>query len=567
MKRRNILAFILTMLLVFSMIGCAKSDKPNLLICYAGTQADEFGGEVYAACAEGMSGAYDCTLLELGSSADSYEETFSSALAGDVYDKIVIVGKEAYSGLSSYIKKNKGKSFIALDCRLTEIPSNVAAVEFSPEQFGYLGARVSAASEGKPIGYISLSSGTFENRILYGFLQGTEEEVFVKFIEERSNVLKAMDYADQIYESGAEALFDHSGRNSLGTLESAYRQGKPVFYGGVNLRTAASKSKSEEMLASIGGGVEKDYERAFSLVCDASVQYASGESAELTAEQGVFRTTIDSAAQVKKLSENEDDFLQQYAERVSQLDNRYTPQYTVEANYHEAVPSCADTNDWKYKPRAGSNNGIKPADWKSVGVWATIYLQEGCEPVSNTGIEFQDMRIWAYTESIGWKLLEHANPVGSFYDENFTDDSHNTFMSNYINYASEKRTRIKLDYATVGYNYHPFGSQIDLVASGFLNSDGSVKNGDTLYIFSEMSIRLCVWDQAVEQDIDDAKYVANIGADWWREVGLQWTPDWNSNKDVCVGQFRTITKDWKKLYMTNVPSEKYDEIFADFTFE
>ena len=67
--------------------------------------------------------------------------------------------------------------------------------------------------------------------------------------------------------------------------------------------------------------------------------------------------------------------------------------------------------------------------------------------------------------------------------------------------------------------------------------------------------------------IENAKYVANIGADWWREKGLQWTPDWNSNKDVCVGQFRTITPEWKKLYMTNVPAAEYEEVFATFPFD
>ena len=196
-----------------------------------------------------------------------------------------------------------------------------------------------------------------------------------------------------------------------------------------------------------------------------------------------------------------------------------------------------------------------------------IYLQQDQKPVSNTGIEFQNMKLWAYTRTTGWVLLEHANPKGAFYDEDFSGDAHKNFLSNFINYESEKRTRIKLDYGTLGYNYHPFGSQIDLVAAGLLNPDGSVINGDTLYILSEMDIRLCVWDASQPSDMDDAKYVANIGADWWREKGLSWTPDWNSNKDVCVGQFRTITKVWKRLYMTNVPSDLYEEIFRDFPFD
>lgn len=578
MIRKRFTVFALTVCVSLGLFGgCSFGNGPDLLFCYAGNSSDEFGGSVYAQAISSLGKKCDATVLELGSDQNSFKNGLSEALSKREYEAVVVVGETAYQGLASYIKSYKGMNFVALDCRLSDFPSNVAAVEFAPEEFGYLGGGIAAAglADGEGVGYLSSVRNSFDNRVLYGFLQGVNGgekgcEVVAKYVEEKTNVVKATDYVREMYDLGASRVFDTSGRSALGSLESAKAAGKELVYGGVDLLEAAAQSKGADVLTAVCGGVKKNYAAAASEICKmVKSGLETGKSYELGVRDGAF-DVVGAAAEtvgLKTLSGNESEFETLREALVVDEDAAYTPQHSVDAAYHEAVPSCADTNDWKYKPRAGENNGMKPLGWKGVGVWATIYLQDGRSPVSNTGIEFRNMRIWAYTKTLGWKLLEHANPTGAFYDENFSGDSHTSFVSNYINYASEKRTRIKLDYSTIGYNYHPFGSQIDLEEEGFLDANGDVLGGDTLYIFSEMEIRLCVWDSAVASDIDDAKYVANVGADWWREVGLGWTPDWNSNKDVCVGQFRTIAKNWKKLYMTNVPSDKYGEIFESFPFD
>ena len=570
MKKLTALFSAFCVFMCFEFSACTDmfaDNRQEVLLCYAGDDTDEFGGGVYREAVESLKCGFQ--VLELGSNANTYRNDVAEALSKKDYKAVVVAGAEAYNGLYSYIKSYKGMNFIALDCRLKEIRDNVAAVEFDPEEFGYLGGRLVAEGTETKVGYLSSVRNAFDNRVLYGFLQGVgEKDVAVKYTEEQSNIVKAKDYVSAMYQSGVARVFDTSGRSSLGSLDGAYAQGGKIVYGGVNLTEAASEARDKATVNTIVGGVEKNYAAALTKI-GAMVKdgLQTGKTTCLTVSDGAYLVNGTEAQKVtvKPLSGNETDFAT-LAKRINEDVVAYTPQYTVEAAYHEAVPSCADTNDWKYAPRAGSGNGMKPVGWKGVGVWSTIYLQEGQTPVSNTGIEFQNMKIWAYTKTIGWKLLEHANPTGSFYDEDFSNDSHASFISNYFNDSQEKRTRIKFDYSTLGYNYHPFGSQIDLVEAGFLNEDGSVKNGDALYILSEMDIRLCVWDASIPSDIDDAKFVANIGADWWREKGLNWTPDWNSNKDVCVGQFRTITKDWKKLYMTNVPSGQYEEVFKTFPF-
>lgn len=574
--KKIFIALIVLLLSFCAFSGCGQDSKESIdiLFCYANSSADEFGGKVYESAINQLDNK-GSKIVELGVNPDTFVSTLNQEVSKKNYKAIVIIGKSAYEGLETYIKSFKGMNFIALDCNLTNLRENLLAVEFSPEEFGFAGGTVLSdnLNAGFVAGYNSSVRNSFDNRILYGFLQALNSAnasgVYVKYIEETSNVIKSMDYCNSVYSAGVNRIFDISGRSAYGSAQSAVDNSKQLVYGGVNLKSVLLENKGENFANTVVGGVQKNYGVAIGKIYDLVKNgFETGKTYELDFASGAFTVEGKSCdfSLVKKLNGNQTDFESLTTSLLKSENETYSPKYSVEAKYHEAVPSCADTNDWKYAPRAGSNNGMKPSGWTAVGIWATIYMQEGEAPVLNTGIEFQNMRLWAYTATSGWVLLEHANPTGSFYDENFSNDAHTSFISNYINYGTEKRTRIKLDYSTVGYNYHPFGSQISLYEKGLTDKDGNVINGDILYIFSEMDIRLCVWDSAVQSDIDDAKYVANIGADWWRAVGLSWSADWNNNKDVCVGQFRTITKEWKRLYMTNVPSNLYDQIFETFPF-
>ena len=43
------------------------------------------------------------------------------------------------------------------------------------------------------------------------------------------------------------------------------------------------------------------------------------------------------------------------------------------------------------------------------------------------------MKIYGYSKRRGWVFIEHANPVGAFYDENFVNDYHTNFEGKYFN--------------------------------------------------------------------------------------------------------------------------------------
>ena len=173
------------MFLVFSVCSCSPKNEADakVLLCYAGDSNDEFGGKVYAAAKEEAKCGFKT--LELGKNADNYRRVLEEEIAKGGIETVAIVGREAYNGLSGYVKSFKGMEFIVLDAALREVRDNVCALEFQPEEYGYLGGRAVAENGAKKAGYVSVYENGFDNRVLYGFLQGVgNASVSVKYIEE-----------------------------------------------------------------------------------------------------------------------------------------------------------------------------------------------------------------------------------------------------------------------------------------------------------------------------------------------------------------------------------------------
>lgn len=222
MKITKFVAAALSLILVGSVCSCSPKNEADakVLLCYAGDSNDEFGGGVYAAAKDEAKCGFKT--LELGKNADNYRRAVEEEIAKGGIETVAIVGRDAYNGLSGYVKSFKGMNFIVLDAALREVRENVCALEFQPEEYGYLGGRAIAESGAKKAGYVSVYENGFDNRVLYGFLQGVgNASVSVKYIEEQTNVVKAEDYASSAYQNGVTAIFDTSGRSALGSMDAA----------------------------------------------------------------------------------------------------------------------------------------------------------------------------------------------------------------------------------------------------------------------------------------------------------------------------------------------------------
>ena len=569
MKIKNL--FILLPLLLS---GCSNNNfsssiskhekNGKVLICYSGDEIDEYPGIVVEEAVKNLTNNnYEIETLSLGMTTVNYESKLNTNIDSMEYDKVILIGEDTLRFCEKSIKVRQGIQFFAIDDCTNISYSNLHHIDFSPIEISYLsGLLVADYVDDNNVAYIANVKNSYSNQELYGFLFGLEEQnvenkIGLRYLEEKDNYIKINDYIDQYLENNYNTFYTTSNN-------SVYYINRKISS---NQRLIPQTSIDLSVYSNIEVGINKSYSKAIDYVLniDNNEEYLdryildySSKAYEIYGLDKINKNTLDKINNMPNLSQFDSEKFQQLKNKYIVDDNElYSPKSSVYSGYHEAIPNCSESNDWKYAPRPGADNGKKPASWKALGIWATIYQQDSHELSKNTGIEFKNMKLYGYSKRLGWRLIEHANPTGSFYDENFTNDSSKNFTSNFFNSKDTKTSKVKLDTKTKGFNYHPFGEQNDLTEIDML---------DIEYVFSRMDIRLVTWDTTLPSDIDDAKYVANIGADWWVEKGSYWKEDWSSNRDVCVGQFRTITEDWKSLYMCSVPLDLYDEILQGQDF-
>ena len=564
----------LFLLLPLLLSGCSNNNfsssiskhekNGKVLICYSGDEIDEYPGIVVEEAVKNLTNNnYEIETLSLGMTTVNYESKLNTNIDSIEYDKVILIGEDTLRFCEKSIKVRQGIQFFAIDDCTNISYSNLHHIDFSPIEISYLsGLLVADYVDDNNVAYIANVKNSYSNQELYGFLFGLEEQnvenkIGLRYLEEKDNYIKINDYIDQYLENNYNTFYTTSNN-------SVYYINRKISS---NQRLIPQTSIDLSVYSNIEVGINKSYSKAIDYVLniDNNEEYLdryildySSKAYEIYGLDKINKNTLDKINNMPNLSQFDSEKFQELKNKYIVDDNElYSPKSSVYSGYHEAIPNCSESNDWKYAPRPGADNGKKPASWKALGVWATIYQQEGHELSKNTGIEFKNMKLYGYSKRLGWRLIEHANPTGSFYDENFTNDSSKNFTSNFFNSKDTKTSKVKLDTKTKGFNYHPFGEQNDLTEIDML---------DIEYVFSRMDIRLVTWDTTLPSDIDDAKYVANIGADWWVEKGSYWKEDWSSNRDVCVGQFRTITEDWKSLYMCSVPLDLYDEILQGQDF-
>lgn len=564
----------LFLLLPLLLSGCSNNNfsssiskhekNGKVLICYSGDEVDEYPGIVVEEAIKNLTNNnYEIETLSLGMTTVNYESKLNTNIDSIEYDKVILIGEDTLRFCEKSIKVRQGIQFFAIDDCTNISYSNLHHIDFSPIEISYLsGLLVADYVDNNNVAYIANVKNSYSNQELYGFLFGLEEQnvenkIGLRYLEEKDNYIKINDYIDQYLENSYNTFYTTSNN-------SVYYINRKISS---NQRLIPQTSIDLSVYSNIEVGINKSYSKAIDYVLniDNNEEYLdryildySSKAYEIYGVDKINKNTLDKINNMPNLSQFDSEKFQQLKNKYIVDDNElYSPKSSVYSGYHEAIPNCSESNDWKYAPRPGADNGKKPASWKALGIWATIYQQDSHELSKNTGIEFKNMKLYGYSKRLGWRLIEHANPTGSFYDENFTNDSSKNFTSNFFNSKDTKTSKVKLDTKTKGFNYHPFGEQNDLTEIDML---------DIEYVFSRMDIRLVTWDTTLPSDIDDAKYVANIGADWWVEKGSYWKEDWSSNRDVCVGQFRTITEDWKSLYMCSVPLDLYDEILQGQDF-
>lgn len=208
---------------------------------------------------------------------------------------------------------------------------------------------------------------------------------------------------------------------------------------------------------------------------------------------------------------------------------------------HEAMPHGVPKHyDWATAPNIGMGNN--PKNFKAAIAWGQIYESAAGNPAINSRVQIRNIKAYILSKKdTKWQLLQSSTGVdGAAYREDFAGDANKPAD---VRNESDGTISVK---AGDGYNFH-FWSK---TGRATINPD------DLGGIFTTAQARLVIDDTNKPDDRAKARYLLNMGGDYWLDLAAKWD-NFKTNGGIGMGKFKFVTTSWQAFNMTTL---KPDEI-------
>ncbi|OKH42960.1 hypothetical protein NIES2101_31730 [Calothrix sp. HK-06] len=183
--------------------------------------------------------------------------------------------------------------------------------------------------------------------------------------------------------------------------------------------------------------------------------------------------------------------------------------------------------------------GNDPKDFKAMMTWGQLYEAEQGNPATNTRVQIRDIKAYYLSKQDNqWRLLQSSTGVeGAAYREDFAGNANKS-----ADVRSESDGSISAK-AGGGYNYH-FWTQ---------GGRASINPNDIGGIFTTVEARLILDDPNKPDDRETARYLLNVGGDYWLDLSAGWD-NFKTNGGIATGKFKYVTTEWQAFNMTTLPA-------------
>ncbi|MEK2690825.1 hypothetical protein [Bdellovibrio sp. GT3] len=191
-------------------------------------------------------------------------------------------------------------------------------------------------------------------------------------------------------------------------------------------------------------------------------------------------------------------------------------------------PSGADIPSWfEYS---------KPEWCYTLNSWLQVFEATG-NSATNTRVQYRNMKIFVLSQSTRtWSLLKNdPSPYTDTWKYPFT-------------YSASSGTKVE---SSGGLSFKP---KYPLFAHGY-GTHSTIVPQDIRAVFVSMETRLVLENAAGTDDRSSAKYLVNVGADYWPNAQAVNTT-WGYAPGVGQGRFILATPEWRKATMI-VPNGRY----------
>jgi hypothetical protein len=192
--------------------------------------------------------------------------------------------------------------------------------------------------------------------------------------------------------------------------------------------------------------------------------------------------------------------------------------------FHEGVLHGVPLDyEWAKGPRVQA--ATPPAGMTAVLMWGQVYAEAGGVVPANVRVAFRNLQTCVLTSS-GWKNLTTRGLDGAHFVEDFAKNASVPW-----DIRSEPDGSRSVDMRP-GYNIHFYpAARAPLPAS-------------VLGVFTSVQARLVLTDPAGPDNRERARWLCNVGADWWRDLTVPYG-DGSNNPGVGQGRFQYLSSAWQ----------------------
>lgn len=237
---RKIIILIFSVFFVFILVGCkdkSQDKKKIAYISYNDERRENNVSNIIMNVIEQYKENYEISYSNVNSDENLLKRLDS--YANDKYNLIITSSFKTITEVENISDQNKDSKFVVLDSVVDPVKDNVKSIMFNTNESSFLVGYIAGLhTQTNAVGYVGFESGLVSDKYEYGFkagvLQAAKEKnveisIFTKQVDTFKDFEEGRKIADEIYNNGADIIYQTVGATGLGVIDSAKRNGKWVI--------------------------------------------------------------------------------------------------------------------------------------------------------------------------------------------------------------------------------------------------------------------------------------------------------------------------------------------------